>query len=128
VVIPDAGPQIIMKVPLPLLRSPHKNGLSVYDCSIVKEKSGIKIPRNSYGGQLPVDANPSFAEYEWTLCLHFDSEDQMKEWCTSLRNVIRDHAYHKKEQIMSFREQARGSPACRRSRQTSSTPPAPTAV
>jgi hypothetical protein len=99
VVIPDAGPQIIMKVPLPLLRSPHKNGLSVYDCSIVKEKSGIKIPRNSYGGQLPVDANPSFAEYEWTLCLHFDTQEEMKEWCTSLRNVIRDHAFIKKEQI-----------------------------
>ena len=44
-----------------MLRSPHKNGCSIYDCSIVREYNGIKIPKEAYGGQLPLDANPSFA-------------------------------------------------------------------
>ena len=32
-----------------------------------------EIPRSAYGGQLPIDANPSYAEYEWTLTMHFDT-------------------------------------------------------
>ena len=35
-----------------------------------------------------MDANPDYAEYEWTLTMHFDTPAEMKAWCTNFRTQV----------------------------------------
>uniref|UniRef100_A0A0G4IG22 Uncharacterized protein n=1 Tax=Chromera velia CCMP2878 TaxID=1169474 RepID=A0A0G4IG22_9ALVE len=105
-----SGKRILSGVPLPMIVSMMECGASVYDSKVVRDGSGsldtycgqsasCPLDVNSYGGMVPVDSNPSFAAFEWTMHVCFPTRTKMIEWATALRLAIRESAHARQVQF-----------------------------